>query len=217
MSSASVRTVSRVTPANFERRSVVVLRDVTTLSSQTDASVKRFVEQGGGLFVVLAENSPWSGGDTPLLPGTLGPRLDAERRVEITARDAGVDRGRLRPAFRLTRLDLDLLEGADARAQIVVLGGHGGDGDAGHEPLGLPAHEHEAVDHQPEHQRIEEHGHQDGVDDDVALTERAANLGEIEVPDLAPGRAHVRPARRGRTRWEAVPDRCRFRCLAPKG
>jgi aerotolerance regulator-like protein/VWA domain-containing protein len=68
--------VSRVTPANFERRSVVVLRDVTTLSSQTDASVKRFVEQGGGLFVVLAENSPWSGGDTPLLPGTLGAPVE---------------------------------------------------------------------------------------------------------------------------------------------
>jgi hypothetical protein len=67
--------VSRVTPTNFERRSVVVLRDVTALSSQTDASVKRFVEQGGGLFVIVAENSPWSG-EMPLMPGTLGAPVE---------------------------------------------------------------------------------------------------------------------------------------------
>jgi hypothetical protein len=67
--------VSRVTPANFERRSVVVLRDVTALSSQTDASVKRFVEQGGGLFIIVAENSPWSG-EMPLMPGTLGAPVE---------------------------------------------------------------------------------------------------------------------------------------------
>jgi hypothetical protein len=68
--------VSRVTPTNFERRSVVVLRDVTALSSQTDASVKRFVEQGGGLFVIVAENSPWGGGEMPLMPGTLGAPVE---------------------------------------------------------------------------------------------------------------------------------------------
>jgi hypothetical protein len=68
--------VSRVTAANFERRSVVILNDVPTLGSQTDGSLKRFVEQGGGLFIVLAERTPWSGGDMTLLPGSAGAPVE---------------------------------------------------------------------------------------------------------------------------------------------
>jgi hypothetical protein len=68
--------VSRVTASSFERRTVVVLNDVPTLGSQTDASLKQFVEQGGGLFVVLAERSPWSGGERPLLPGSPGSPVE---------------------------------------------------------------------------------------------------------------------------------------------
>jgi hypothetical protein len=79
--------VARVTPASFERRSVVILNDVTALSTQTDASLKRFVEQGGGLFIVLAEHSPWSGGETPLLPGTLGAPV--ERLINGTSATIG--------------------------------------------------------------------------------------------------------------------------------
>ena len=79
--------VARVTPTSFERRSVVILNDVTALSTQTDASLKRFVEQGGGLFIVLAEHSPWSGSDTPLLPGTLGAPV--ERLINGTSGTIG--------------------------------------------------------------------------------------------------------------------------------
>jgi len=82
-----VAPVARVTPASFERRSVVILNDVTAISSQTDASLKRFVEQGGGLFIVLADHSPWSGGETPLLPGTLGAPV--ERLVNGTSGTLG--------------------------------------------------------------------------------------------------------------------------------
>jgi hypothetical protein len=67
---------SRVTPASFERRSVVVLNDATTLSAQTNDLLKQFVEQGGGLLVVLKERSPWGGSDMPLLPGTLAAPVD---------------------------------------------------------------------------------------------------------------------------------------------
>ncbi|HEY7475260.1 MAG TPA: BatA domain-containing protein [Vicinamibacterales bacterium] len=69
--------VSRLTPANFERRSVVILNDVTTMSTQADTTLKRFVEQGGGLFIVLADHTPWSGGEMPLMPGT--PAAPVER------------------------------------------------------------------------------------------------------------------------------------------
>jgi aerotolerance regulator-like protein/VWA domain-containing protein len=79
--------VARVTPTSFERRSVVILNDVTALSTQTDALLKRFVEQGGGLFIVLAEHSPWSGGETPLLPGTLGAPV--ERLINGTSGTIG--------------------------------------------------------------------------------------------------------------------------------
>ncbi len=72
---ADVLGVSRVTPASLDHRSVVILNDVTSLPTQFDDLLKRFVEQGGGLFVVTGEHTPWSG-DAPLLPGTLGAPVD---------------------------------------------------------------------------------------------------------------------------------------------
>ncbi len=73
---ADVVTPSRLTPASFERRSVVILKNASTLSTQADESLKRFVEQGGGLLVVLADRTPWSGSDFPLLPGKPGNPVD---------------------------------------------------------------------------------------------------------------------------------------------
>jgi len=67
---------ARVTPQHFERRSVVILNDATSLSTQTDELLKRFVEQGGGLFVVLGDRLPWSGTDLPLLPGKVSSPVD---------------------------------------------------------------------------------------------------------------------------------------------
>ena len=68
--------VSRVNPAALERRSIVVLNDVTSLPAPTDALIKTFVEQGGGLFISLGQNTPWAGGTSPLLPGKLGATVD---------------------------------------------------------------------------------------------------------------------------------------------
>jgi hypothetical protein len=73
---AEVVTPSRLTATSFERRSVVILKNATTLPSQADDQLKRFVQQGGGLFVVLADKTPWSGGDMPLLPGRAGNPVD---------------------------------------------------------------------------------------------------------------------------------------------
>jgi hypothetical protein len=68
--------VSRVTPSTVEHRTVVLLHDVTPLPSATDDLLKRFVEQGGGLLVALGDHTPWAGGQSPLLPGVIGPPID---------------------------------------------------------------------------------------------------------------------------------------------
>jgi hypothetical protein len=73
---ADVVTPSRMTAQSFERRSVVILKNASVLSTQSDELLKRFVEQGGGLLVVLADRTPWSGGEFPLLPGRPGNPVD---------------------------------------------------------------------------------------------------------------------------------------------
>jgi Mg-chelatase subunit ChlD len=70
---------ARLTPQHFEGRSVVVLNDSTSISTQANDLLRRFVEQGGGLLTILGERSVWSGGETPLLPGTLGGAVDRLR------------------------------------------------------------------------------------------------------------------------------------------
>ncbi len=71
-----VLTSARVTPQALAGRSVVVLNNATSLSTEVDTLLARFVNQGGGLFVVLGERSPWSAADAPLLPGALGGITD---------------------------------------------------------------------------------------------------------------------------------------------
>jgi hypothetical protein len=75
---AEVLAPSRVTPASFDRRSVVILNDATTLSTQAEEALARFVTQGGGLFVVLGDRKPWNG-ESPLMPGALGAPVDRLR------------------------------------------------------------------------------------------------------------------------------------------
>jgi len=67
---------SRVAASNLTGRSVVVLYDVGALSTEFDAALQRFVQEGGGLFIVLAERTPWSAGESPILPGKLGTFVD---------------------------------------------------------------------------------------------------------------------------------------------
>src|SRR6185436_1107540 len=46
------------------------------LSTEVDAALLRFVQEGGGLFIVLGERTPWTTGESPLLPGKLGAIVD---------------------------------------------------------------------------------------------------------------------------------------------
>ena len=73
-----VTTPSRLTAASFDKRSVVILNDTAALSTQADEALNKFVTQGGGVFVVLGDRTPWNGG-SPLLPGKLGSGVDRLR------------------------------------------------------------------------------------------------------------------------------------------
>jgi hypothetical protein len=73
---ADVMPVSRVNAAALEHRSVVILNDATALPTDLDSQLQRFVEQGGGLFVVLKDRTPWSSGESPLFPGKIGAVVD---------------------------------------------------------------------------------------------------------------------------------------------
>ena len=71
-----VVTPSRVAPASFEKRSLVILNDSSTLSTQANEALTRFVTQGGGLFVALGDRLPWNGSELPLLPGKPAAAVD---------------------------------------------------------------------------------------------------------------------------------------------
>jgi hypothetical protein len=67
---------ARMTPANLDKRAVVILNDTPFPPAAAGGALKRFVEQGGGLLVVLGEHSSWPQNDAALLPGTLGATVD---------------------------------------------------------------------------------------------------------------------------------------------
>jgi len=67
---------ARITPQTLERRSVVVLNDTVLPPGLAGGVLKRFVERGGGLLVVLGDRSTWPSTETDLLPGTMGRVVD---------------------------------------------------------------------------------------------------------------------------------------------
>ena len=71
-----VMPLARVTSSALEHRSVVVLNDVGAVPDGTSQLLNRFVDQGGGLFIVTAERLPWGSGGSALLPGTPGGIVD---------------------------------------------------------------------------------------------------------------------------------------------
>ncbi len=75
---------ARVTQADLEGRSLVVLNDAT-IGSVAANLLKTYVERGGGLFIVLGDRTPVSG-DWPLLPGKLGDPVDRMRPARRHAR-----------------------------------------------------------------------------------------------------------------------------------
>jgi Aerotolerance regulator N-terminal/von Willebrand factor type A domain len=82
--------VTRVTPANFEKRAVVILNDVSFPSAGASGTLKKYVEGGGGLLVAAGDHSSWPQSEADLLPGTLGPSVDrTSRGATLGFRDYG--------------------------------------------------------------------------------------------------------------------------------
>ena len=76
-----VRPVDELTVKDVQAASVVVvvvLNDVAPPSGERGVALSRFVEDGGGLWVVLGENARWAGGDFELLPGAVGEPADRD-------------------------------------------------------------------------------------------------------------------------------------------
>ena len=71
-----VTSAARMTPASLDKRAVVILNDTPFPPAAAGGALKKFVEQGGGLLVVLGEHSTWPSNDAALLPGTLGGTVD---------------------------------------------------------------------------------------------------------------------------------------------
>jgi hypothetical protein len=71
-----VTTASRMTPAVFDKRAVVVLNDTVFPPAGGGGALRRFVERGGGLLVVAGDHTTWPQGEADLLPGRLGAVVD---------------------------------------------------------------------------------------------------------------------------------------------
>jgi hypothetical protein len=69
-------TASRMTPAAFDKRAVVVLNDTIFPPAAGGGVLKRFLERGGGLLVVSGDHTTWPQGEADLLPGHLGATVD---------------------------------------------------------------------------------------------------------------------------------------------
>jgi hypothetical protein len=69
-------TASRMTPAAFDKRAVVVLNDTIFPPAAGGGVLKRFLERGGGLLVVTGDHTTWPQGEADLLPGHLGATVD---------------------------------------------------------------------------------------------------------------------------------------------
>jgi hypothetical protein len=71
-----VTTASRMTPAMFDKRAVVVLNDTGFPPAAGGNALKRYLEGGGGLLVVNGDHTTWPQGEAALLPGRLGATVD---------------------------------------------------------------------------------------------------------------------------------------------
>ncbi len=66
----------RTSAAALEKRAVVILNDTPFPPALAGGALKKFVELGGGVLVVLGEHSTWPQNDAALLPVTLGGTVD---------------------------------------------------------------------------------------------------------------------------------------------
>jgi hypothetical protein len=80
---------NRVTSAIFDNRSVVVFNDTPLPPGAGGNALRRFVERGGGVLVVVGERTAWPQDVENLLPGKIGSTVDriSGRSATIGFRD----------------------------------------------------------------------------------------------------------------------------------
>lgn len=66
----------RVSPASFDKRSVVVLNDTTFPPGAGAGALKKYLERGGGVLVVMGDHTTWPAGEADLLPGKIGSAVN---------------------------------------------------------------------------------------------------------------------------------------------
>ena len=71
-----VTTASRMTPAAFDKRAVVILNDTMFPPAAGGNALKRYLDGGGGLLVVTGDHTTWPQGEAAVLPGRLGATVD---------------------------------------------------------------------------------------------------------------------------------------------
>jgi Aerotolerance regulator N-terminal/von Willebrand factor type A domain len=71
-----VTSTSRVTPAAFDKRAVVILNDTMFPPAGGGNVMKRYLDRGGGLLIVAGDHTTWPQGEAELLPGRLGATVD---------------------------------------------------------------------------------------------------------------------------------------------
>jgi hypothetical protein len=71
-----VSPAGRIGAGALDKPSVVVINDTVMPPGLSGGALKRYVERGGGLLVVLGEHSAWASSDADLLPGTIGQAID---------------------------------------------------------------------------------------------------------------------------------------------
>lgn len=74
-----VRRSTTLSAADLAVTDVVVLNDIRYPQGTTAIRLRRFVEEGGGLLLVLGERSAWQTGLEEILPGRFGPAKDHTR------------------------------------------------------------------------------------------------------------------------------------------
>jgi aerotolerance regulator-like protein/VWA domain-containing protein len=67
---------TRVTPAIFDNRSVVIFNDTPLPPAISTAALRRYLERGGGVLVVVGERTSWAMDAEDLLPGKIGSTVD---------------------------------------------------------------------------------------------------------------------------------------------
>jgi hypothetical protein len=92
------RTAEAITAQDLDTASVVILNDVT-LGQASGERLKKFVERGGGVLVVLGERAAWPQVADPLLPGVPGSPVD--RSSGTAARLGALEYGH--PVFEIFR------------------------------------------------------------------------------------------------------------------